>query len=165
MGGKQQFGVNYFDTYAPVVTWFGIRLMLIFALLFGWSLRQIDFVQAYPQAPIEQDMLIELPQGIKTSHGNSKDHVLQLVSNLYGQKQAGRVWNGYLVHKLTSLGFQTSLIDEYVFYKDDVVFIVYVDDGIFVGPGDAKITSLIKQLGQAGLDVEDQGDPADYVYQ
>ena len=57
-GGKQQFGVNYFDTYAPVVTWFAIRLMIIFALLFGWSLRQIDFVQAYPQAPTETDMFM-----------------------------------------------------------------------------------------------------------
>ena len=103
-----------------------VRLMLIFALLFGWSLRQIDFVQAYPQDPIETDMFMELSQGIKTSHGNSKDHVLQLVSNLYRQKQGGRVWNGYLVEKLTSLGFQSSSIDEYVFYKDDVVFIVYV---------------------------------------
>ena len=82
MGGKQKFGVNYFDTYAPVVTWFAIRLMLIFALLFGWSLRQIDFVQAYPQAPIETEMFMEITQGIETSHGDSKDHVLQLVSNL-----------------------------------------------------------------------------------
>ena len=79
------------------------------------------------------------------------------------QMQGGRVWNGYLVDKLTSLGFQSSSIDECVLYKDDVIFIVYVDDGIFVGSDDAKITSLIKQLGQAGLDVEDQGDPADYV--
>ena len=26
-GGKQTYGVNYFETYAPVVTWFAIRLM------------------------------------------------------------------------------------------------------------------------------------------
>ena len=45
-------------------------------------------------------------------------------------------------------------MDECVLYKNDVIFIVYVDDGIFVGPYDAKITSLIKQLGQAGLDDE-----------
>jgi hypothetical protein len=38
-GGKQQFGVNYFETYAPVVTWIAIRLMVIFSILFGWFMR------------------------------------------------------------------------------------------------------------------------------
>ena len=33
-GGKQTFGVNYFETYAPVVTWFAIRLLFHFAILF-----------------------------------------------------------------------------------------------------------------------------------
>ena len=56
-GGKQVFRLNYYDTYAPVVTWYAIRLLLILAVLYGW---------AYPQAPIEMDMYMELPQGIET---------------------------------------------------------------------------------------------------
>ena len=47
----------------PVVTWLAIRLLIVFGLLFGWALRQVDFVMAYPQAPIEMDMYMELPQG------------------------------------------------------------------------------------------------------
>jgi hypothetical protein len=120
-------------------------------------------VQAYPQAPIKTDMFMELPYGIETKHGNAKDHVLQLVSNLYGQKQAGRVWNGYMVEKLIDCGFQPSLIDECIFYKDDVIFIVYVDDGIFIGKDNSKISHIIQQLRNAHLDIEDQGHPADYV--
>ena len=45
-GGKQQFSMNYFDTYAPVVTWFAICIMIVFSMLFGWAMHQIDFVQA-----------------------------------------------------------------------------------------------------------------------
>jgi hypothetical protein len=90
-GGQQVPGINYFDTYAPVITWFAIRLLMAIAIMFDLAMRQVDFAQAYPQAPIEFDMYMELPLGIKTRHGNSKDHVLQLLSNLYGQKQAGRV--------------------------------------------------------------------------
>jgi hypothetical protein len=60
-GCKQVYGMNYFETYAPVVTWFAIRLIIIMAILFALSLRQIDFVQAYPQAPIETDMYMEYP--------------------------------------------------------------------------------------------------------
>ncbi len=85
-GGKQVYGMNYFETYAPVVTWFAIRLMIIFGIIFGWALCQVDFVMAYSQALIEMDIYMELPQGIQTAHGNSKDHVLKLEKNIYGQK-------------------------------------------------------------------------------
>ncbi len=63
-GGKQIYGMNYYETYAPVVTWFAIRLMIIFVIIFCWALCQVDFVMAYPQAPIEMDIYMELPQGI-----------------------------------------------------------------------------------------------------
>ena len=99
-GGKQEFGMTYYDTYAPIVTWFAIRLLIVFGILFSWLLWQVDFVMAYPQAPIKMDMYMELPQGINIKSGNSKNHVLKLLANLYGQKQAGQVWNGYLVNKL-----------------------------------------------------------------
>jgi hypothetical protein len=89
-GGKQVFGMNYFETYVPVVTWFTIRLMIIFGIIFSWSLCQVDFVMAYSQAPVENDIYMELPQGIHTATRNSKDHILKLLKNIYGQKQAGR---------------------------------------------------------------------------
>ena len=126
-------------------------------------MRQIDFIQAYAQAPIECDMYMELPPGIETQHGNSKDYVLKLLANLYGQKQAGRVWNQYMVDKLREIGFQQSLIDECVFYRDDIIFIVYVDDGLFFGNDDDTLSLIIKKLRDSGLNIEDQGHPADYV--
>ena len=112
----QEYGVNYYKTHAPVVTWFAIRLMIVFSIFFNRAMRQIDFVVAYPQAPIEIDMYMELPQGIQMRHGNSKDHVLKLLCNIYGQKQAGHVWNHHLTAKLLEVGFTQSLIDYCVFY-------------------------------------------------
>jgi hypothetical protein len=88
---------------------------------------------AYPQAPIKIDMYMELPTGIHTKHGISKDHVLKLLTNIYEQKQASRVWNSYLVTKLREINFKQSLIADCVFYPDDVIFIVYIDNGIFLG--------------------------------
>ena len=152
-GGKQVYGVNYFETYAPVVTWFAIRLMIIIAIISRRSLRQIDFVMAYTQAPIETDLYMEIPQGIETTEGNTKDYVLQLLANLYGQKQAGRVWNQYLVSKLESIGFTQSRIDECVFYRDDIIFIIYVDDGIFLGTSDDQLSHVIKELTDIGLQI------------
>eukprot|EP00804_Cyclotella_cryptica_P030662 CCRYP_015672-RA/>CCRYP_015672-RA protein AED:0.39 eAED:0.39 QI:0/0/0/1/0/0/2/0/140 len=115
-------------------------------------MRQIDFVQAYAQAPIECDMYMELPPGIETQHGNSKDYVLKLLANLYGQKTSRAGLEP--VH-----GGQTpksSLIDECVFYRDDIIFIVHVDDGLFFGSDDDTLSLIIKRLRDSGLNIEDQ---------
>ncbi len=116
--------MNYFKTYAPVVTWFAIRLIIIFGIMFGWYLCQVDFVMVYHQAPIKMDIYMELPQGIMTVQGNSKDHVLKLEKNIYGQKQVGCVWNSFLVDKLMFIGFTPSLINGCVFFRDDAIFMV-----------------------------------------
>eukprot|EP00804_Cyclotella_cryptica_P009455 CCRYP_017778-RA/>CCRYP_017778-RA protein AED:0.29 eAED:0.29 QI:0/-1/0/1/-1/0/1/0/174 len=108
-------------------------------------------------------MYMELPPGIETKHGNSKDYVLKLFANLYGRKQAGRVWNQYMVDKLCEIGFQQSLIDECMFYRDDIIFIMYIDDGLFFGSDDDTLSLLIKKLRDSGLNIEDQGHPADNV--
>ena len=46
-GGKQTYGINYFKTYASIVTWSTISLLIIFAIFFNWALKQADFVMAY----------------------------------------------------------------------------------------------------------------------
>ena len=79
-------------------------------------MHQMDFFQAYHQAPIKTYMYMESSQGIETCHGNSKDCVLLLLFNIYGQKQVGRVWNSYMIEKLLSIGLQQSQIDKCVFY-------------------------------------------------
>jgi hypothetical protein len=160
---RPEFGVNYFDTYAPVITWFAVRLMIMFGIINSWSMRQVDFIMAYPQAPIEMDMYMDLPPGIHTTLSDSKDYILLLLNNLYGQKQAGRVWNQYLVEKLLSIGFEQSLVNECVFYQGEVIFIVYVDDGIFLAKSDDQISIAIEELKNLKLKIEDQGHPADYV--
>jgi hypothetical protein len=103
--------VNYFETYSPVVTWAAVRIMTTLALLSNWHTRQCDFLLAYPQAPIEFYLYMELPKGIQLSNGSSKTHVLKLIKNLYGQKQAGRVWNQHLARGLKKAGFVPSKLD------------------------------------------------------
>ncbi len=60
-GDKYEYMLNYYETYVPIVTWFARCLVIVFAILFGWALHQIDFLLAYTQAPIEVDMFMELP--------------------------------------------------------------------------------------------------------
>ena len=80
-GGKQERGVNYWETYSPVIAWTTIRLFLVLALMNGWKTRQVDFVLAFPQADIECPMYMEIPRGFKFK-GSRKTHCLALKKNL-----------------------------------------------------------------------------------
>ena len=90
-------------------------------------------------------MHFQLPDGIETETGNSRTHILKLLRNVYGQKQAGKVWADFLSESLFKIGFERSKIDECVFYRGSLVFLVYVYDGIFVSLDGSSIDSVIKE--------------------
>ncbi len=98
LGGKQVYNANYYETYAPVVTWFAIPSMIIIAVT-------EDFMQAYAQATKSCGVYMELPPGIRTKQEKSKDYVLKLLKNLQRQKQAGCIWNQYMTDKFKDTGF------------------------------------------------------------
>jgi Reverse transcriptase (RNA-dependent DNA polymerase) len=64
-----------------------------------WKVKTFDFVQAFPQAPSEADLYIDVPKGCHIEGDNSQ-WCLKVLNNVYGQKQAGRVWYQYLTNKL-----------------------------------------------------------------
>jgi hypothetical protein len=95
-GSQMIKGLHYGETCAPVVQWATIRFFISLAILSNWHTRQLDFVLAYAQADIERDPYMKaagftLPDRTITEQ-DRKDYVLKLEKNLYGQKQAGRVW-------------------------------------------------------------------------
>ena len=101
-------------TYSPVASWNSVRMLLTLTALHGWTTKQIDFVQAFAQAPIEKTLYMKVPAGVELEDGSDpRDYALKLHRNIYGQKQAGRVWNQYLVQKLIGkLGFKQSSVDD-----------------------------------------------------
>ncbi len=70
---------------------------------------------------------------------------MKLEKNIYCQKQARRIWNSFLVDKVMSIRFTTSLIDDCVIFHDDddIIFMVYMDDGIFLGSNDLQLQYAI----------------------
>ena len=77
---------------------------------------QLDYVQSFPQAPIEKDLYLKVPAGFQLEDGDNNDYALKLQRNIYGQKQAGRVRYKYLTKKLLmELGLTKSDINEFVF--------------------------------------------------
>jgi hypothetical protein len=159
-GGKQEKGINFWETYSPVVSWFSIRFFLLLSMLQGWHTRQLDFVLAYPQADIECDMYMSIPSHFRSRYGPNK--VLKLLKNIYGQKQAGRIWYLHLRDKLLSMGYVQSQVDECVFYRQNIILFVYVDDTILASPSCDIVDEAISELKQH-FNLTDEGELSDYL--
>ena len=86
-GGQIKQGVHYWDTFAPVVQWFTVRILLILSIIEQLNTRSIDFVLAFPQAEINVNVFMRLPFGFE-SPSDDQLYVLQLRKSLRSQ---GRV--------------------------------------------------------------------------
>jgi hypothetical protein len=158
-GSKMKQGVHYDQTYAPVASWNSIRTLLIMSALHGWHTRQIDYVLAFPQAPVERDIYMQIPSGFRIDDGETRDFVLKIHRNIYGQKQAGRVWNKYLTDILVNkVGFHQSEVDDCVFYRGNVMYVLYTDDSILAGPDPTEIDRAIQDIKDAKLNITIEGD-------
>jgi hypothetical protein len=158
-GGKQTQGVNYWETYAPVVNWSIVCLTMILSLLKGFKCRQVDFVQAFTQAPLDCPIFMEIPAGYSVVNGKlqftggqncQKDntHVIKLLKNMYGLKQAGHNWYNSLTDHPLKSGFKQSQVDKYLFIRDNCIIVVYVDDYLLFSPTDDVLERMIKNLCQ-----------------
>jgi hypothetical protein len=162
-GSRQIQGVHYQDTYSPVVSWPTTCFFLIHALLKGWYTKQIDCVMAFPQAPVERDLYMEIPKGVKLENvENTRDCVLCIIKNLYGQKQAGRVWYQYLTKGLEEMGFIKSKVDKCVFYYKSCLILIYVDDSIIMLPIKSQVQDTIKRISER-FNIQEEGDMCEFL--
>jgi hypothetical protein len=155
-GGKQIKNVHYWETYSPVVKWSSIRLFLMIAAIKKWHTRHVDFILTYPHADIETDFYMKILRGFELE-GSKATHCLKLKKNLYGQKQAGCIWNQFLHKGLTKLGFEQSTLNECVYYRGISILLCYVDDTILIDPSNREIDKIIKQLQDIKFNVQDKG--------
>ena len=165
-GSRMKYGEHYNETYAPVASWNSVRMLLTMTSVHGWHTKQIDFVQAFAQAPVEKTLYMKIPAGVKIEgDGDTKDYVLKIHRNIYGQKQAGRVWNKYLSRKLTKeLGFKQSKVDECVYYRGKTLYVLYTDDSLLAGPDKDEIRQIIEELQtKSKLSITVEGDLADFL--
>jgi hypothetical protein len=91
-GHKMVKGRDYNLTYAPVASWPSVRAILAMVILQQWHVRQVDYVQAYLQAPAARKLYMEIPKGCKVEGYPSSDWLLEVHQNIYGGKDSGRMW-------------------------------------------------------------------------
>ena len=157
-GYEQTEGVDYFETFAPVVEWATVRFLLIMSLILGLHSVQVDYVAAFVQSDIDTEVYVEMPRGF-----SEPGKVLKLKKSLYGLKQSPRNHYQNLKSKLESLGFTTSDADPCLFTSDKVIALVYVDDTLFYARDPKDINAAIDGLRNLGMELEKEEDVAGFL--
>ena len=159
-GGMQVHGQNYWETYSPVVNALTVKLLLVIAKLHGLESQAIDFVLAFPQSDLEEEIYMDLPIGFDPPDGQRGDYALLLLRNLYGLKQASHNWFQMLKGGLMNRGFRPSKIDPCLYMKKDMMVLTYVDDCIIIGKSKPEIKSFIHSMqnGPEKFILTDEGD-------
>jgi hypothetical protein len=112
-GFKQCYGIDYEDTFSPVVKAATIQFVLSVAMSRNWSLRQLDVQNTFLHGVLEEEVYMKQPPGfLDASH---LGYVYKLDKALYGLKQAPRAWYSQLSAKLVHLGFHASKVGTSLF--------------------------------------------------
>jgi hypothetical protein len=157
-GFEQTSGVDYTDTFSPVIKPSTIRVILALAVYFNWMIKQLDISNAFLHGSLFEEVYMEQPKGfVDKNHPHS---VCKLQKAIYGLKQAPRAWFNRLSSYLLDIGFTASLVDNSLFIlisgSIQIFMLIYVDDIIITGTHPDMIHNLI-QLMKKEFPIKDLG--------
>jgi hypothetical protein len=140
---RQIQGIDYTESFAPVVQWSTIRMVNTLAAMHNLKGKQIDFTQAFQQAKLKEDIYLRFPAGFE--HKNDK-WALKLKRNQYGLIQASRNWFLKLSGIYERLGFKQSKSDPCMFLRKDMIIVLYTDDCLLYARDTTDIDKFVKTL-------------------
>jgi len=154
-GFSQTFGVDYFDTYAPVAKLMSIRILLAIAAAMDLELHQMDVVTAFLANKLEEEIYMEQPEGFVFG----EDMVCKLVKSIYGLKQSPRLWNKRLDEHLRKLDFEQTESDHCVYINKNtgIILAMWVDDILIFGADKMSVDLLKLQL-SIKFEMKDMGE-------
>ena len=152
-GHRQKFGVDYWSTFAPTVSWTTVRLLLILSVQMGLATKQVDYTAAFVHADIDlppdydtrsEEAKRQTGAFVDMARGFSEPgKVYKLKKSLYGLHQCPRNFFLFLKAKLEAVGFsQASEIDSCLFISDKVVCLIYVDDTLLFARNQEDTVSM-----------------------
>lgn len=132
-GYSQKEGIDYQETFAPVVKFATFRAMLAIAAALDLDLHQLDVSSAFLNGILQEDIYMNQPEGFEAK---GREHlVCKLLKTLYGLKQSSREWNKRIHATLVKMGYAQNPFDHCLYVRMDAQGIVgmiglWVDDAV-----------------------------------
>jgi len=172
-GFTQRPGIDYYETFSPVVKRATVRTVFTLAHSRDWLIHQLDVKNSFLHGTLSETMYCSQPMGFANSA--LPQHVCRLNKSLYGLKQAPRIWYNRFASFLLSLGFTEARSDTSLFIyhcgTETVFLLLYVDDIVLTASSQQLLRRVIdammkefamKDLGHIhhflGMAVQRQGD-------
>ena len=145
-GYTQIPGVDFTETYAPVIHNVTFRIMIVMMILLKLVGKLIDIETAFLYGDLDEEIYMECPAGLE----HDEDEVLLLLKPIYGLIQVARQFYKKWKHVLEKIGFESNQIDPCLFSKKKEMYIgSYVDDNITLGTNEG-IAETIKEIEKQG---------------
>jgi hypothetical protein len=147
-GFNQRPGIDYGETFSPVVKPATVCTMLTIAASRQWPVHQLDVKNAFLHGTLDEEVYCLQPVGFIDE--SKPDHVCRLSKSLYGLKQAPRAWFLRFTNFIKSVGFIATRSDTSLFtfvHGSDMAFLLlYVDDIVLATSTTTLMRRIIAQL-------------------
>nr|GEZ23913.1 putative ribonuclease H-like domain-containing protein [Tanacetum cinerariifolium] len=158
-GYRQEEGIEFEESFAPVARMEAIRIFLAYAAHKGFTVYQMDVKTAFLHGSLKENVYVCQPEGFIDA--NHPSHVYKLKKELYGLKQAPRAWYDELSTFLLQNGFSKGTIDPTLFtrrFDDDILVVqVFVDDIMF-GSTNPRYATLFSDLMKSCFEMSMMGE-------
>ena len=105
-GSQQQAGLDFSETFSPIVKQPTVKVVLSIALHHHWSLQQLDVSNAFLHGTLQEEVYMHQPKGFVDPLHSA--YVCKLNKAFYSLKKAPRAWYSLLSQFLQSHGFHQS---------------------------------------------------------
>ena len=145
-GYSQKQGIDFEETFSPVVRFDTVRFLFALIESEKMATKQVDVVGAYLYGDLEEEIFMEEPEGFRSKTDGSV--VCKLQKSLYGLRQSARQWNKKFKEVLALLGLKATTSDPclYTTQDHDLIFALYVDDGLLAAKDSRKLDRAITLL-------------------
>ncbi|UYV84396.1 hypothetical protein LAZ67_X002013 [Cordylochernes scorpioides] len=141
----RQVGIQYSETFSPVLRDDSFRTLLAFAALQNWKINHYDVETAYLYGKLEEVIYMKQPPGIEQRRNEQR--VCRLNKAIYGLKQSERIWFETLTNYLIKMNFKHLGSDKCIFTFETqngrLILAFYVDDMLIISSNEYVLNEAI----------------------